>query len=687
MSTVQLNKVLSYEQMGEIINECANWYVGDKFMFHLFYNDFVIEYTTKRNERNEREIQKIDSDDDVPLKKEKISPLKINKFKTIAKIDKILFRMNQNASEYIKAKKSDLYYVLTRSGPIVLTIADYLKNDDECCKILKKYLHSTMKLYDDYYELNDTIVNFETLSVNLMPQLPWKKLNISKYTTKQWAVIGKVLFTIFNTICNQEQDKFGFFISYLNQICNLKRTKIIPFMVGNEGTGKTSFINLMKRMLPGLVFMGSIDTLEEKYNLYLQTSYLIVLNETPKLKGGDDDAEFAKLIGKMKDNCDGESTNVRAMHTNMSTANSVKMICNYIIASNYPLSKKEMRGRRWLMTLVNRIMDEKECLFYMKPIETIFGHDEFEIIFNFFKNITEITESMFKTIAKAINRDDYNVPSEKMIIDVNCFLQAYPVESSDEYKRLIRKQMVNPVQKYLLTSALNIPNEWKKCDTQREQYYITEKHMLQIINAISFKKDSDVKALKYLESGLRDEIERSAYGNISYTTKGSTPKYTIQICNIQKLHDTLVKFIGKIDNEDIETIEDAKRKLEISSIPVVKMDKLLSPKNSSDSDSDEEDTNTSLMNKLDDMEKKYKIAIDKIADLENVIKSQWAIISHECKTEIKEEIVNENIIEQKIEIVEPIISDRKKKVSEHKIVNTALKRFGGCKIISTQDDE
>jgi hypothetical protein len=124
----------------------------------------------------------------------------------------------------------------------------------------------------------------------------WLPFEIEKYK-KDYIKNEEALKFILNHIkilCNHENNIFEYFIKWIGQMLQYPATKtIIPVLISDEGAGKGTLIELMRKMLGNKRVFESSDPKRDvfgSFNNLMASAYFVVLNEV-----GQQDLEIGKF--------------------------------------------------------------------------------------------------------------------------------------------------------------------------------------------------------------------------------------------------------------------------------------------------------------------------------------------------------------------------------------------------------
>lgn len=162
----------------------------------------------------------------------------------------------------------------------------------------------------------------------VMPTYANRKLGEAKDAMAQ---LCPFIYRVIYHICGNSDPEFEWFINWLAFITQTrKKVETAWVFSGVPGTGKGIFFEKILRPIMGDKYTTKkrLDHLEEQFNAYLEQTLLLVYEEFRL----SDSKQDGKLLNKLKDEIGSNTTNIRAMRTDVvEKANYV----NYIFFSNH----------------------------------------------------------------------------------------------------------------------------------------------------------------------------------------------------------------------------------------------------------------------------------------------------------------------------------------------------------------
>ena len=140
-----------------------------------------------------------------------------------------------------------------------------------------------------------------------------------------------LIYRVLYHICGSSDPEFEWFINWLAYLLQTRKKLSTAWVFsGIPGTGKGIFFNRILRPLIGEKYATKkrLDHLEEQFNAYLQHTLFLVYEEFRL----SDSKQDGKLLNKLKDEIGGETSNIRAMRTDVLE---VANFTNYIFFSNH----------------------------------------------------------------------------------------------------------------------------------------------------------------------------------------------------------------------------------------------------------------------------------------------------------------------------------------------------------------
>lgn len=224
-----------------------------------------------------------------------------------------------------KIKNKGLYGTITKTGELLLSKKSKLEdiyehivyNDYNRFKVLTEYTFikkwikdPTIRLYEDMGIYPDE---------KLMPEnyynlwIPFEMENIKNYKHHQEGL--DFMLNHIKILCGNIETSYNYFIRWIGQLIKYPTIKtIMPTFISDEGSGKGSFVNLIRKMLGNnKVFETTTPSRDVwgNFNSAMMSAYFVVLNETEKkqvngnigqLKGLITD-QYLNINQKGKDTC------------------------------------------------------------------------------------------------------------------------------------------------------------------------------------------------------------------------------------------------------------------------------------------------------------------------------------------------------------------------------------------------
>ena len=114
---------------------------------------------------------------------------------------------------------------------------------------------------------------------------PLQKFNPTE--DKRFEKIERILTFISKCVCVGKQDKSKFMNTYIKKLLHNRRTKVIPFLYGSQGRGKSTFIKILKKLL-GMkrVQPLTMQNWADKFTSFVEGFQLLFTEENIDVNGG-----------------------------------------------------------------------------------------------------------------------------------------------------------------------------------------------------------------------------------------------------------------------------------------------------------------------------------------------------------------------------------------------------------------
>lgn len=297
-------------------------------------------------------------------------------------------------------------------------------------KNLRKWFEEEVEPFKMICDINKTMVDIENRTINTfpLPRFNAKNIKVDKENlfVKTWLSYAK------DTICGGDIELYDWTLDYVSFICQNKRTHMIPYLFGLEGTGKSLFIKSLVNLVGRKrARKATVKKFASEFTAFKQGSQLIYLEETVNQKSkGSAMMYYGEAITVIKDDCTEEYMVVRPMFCEGFDA---RNFSNIVMSSNYLLDAKDLKGRRFVIYNVvslkkigmdkkkwSKIQEAEEKLFtYLGNIIDANDEECFSQLFNYFYErkvtSTNLQFSMPKTSIKEDIQEDAECIAHKFI--------------------------------------------------------------------------------------------------------------------------------------------------------------------------------------------------------------------------------------------------------------------------------
>ena len=364
------------------------------------------------------------------------------------------------------------------------TIAYY--KDDKLIITREKYLNFTIKAIEkplytawlkstNFYSIiqdpkAEWEIDHEKLKINSFPQPRFKETELDEKI--DLSLSKKLIFDLWG---RKEKKDSILIINYLKWLLKSERTQYIPYLLGEEGHGKSTIMKMI-RALVGMKRYKPV-TLEQwskNFNSHLTDSFFLATDETPELNTPAQRSMVSQAIEKMKNN---STEKTALLELKGKDAIPYDIHVNIFFCSNFPLTQKDMEGRRFgIFPIANRdIMTPKDFATLNKIFE-----DETP------KN-TQYLQTLFNWIVKT---DFSKVPETEGYYNFKeCSeFQKYDLSYSNDYKKEIKENTVK-------LSYVLLPNYIRHAKTKKNgTFQIKKKDFFDKVFECAKKKGFTVNA-------------------------------------------------------------------------------------------------------------------------------------------------------------------------------------------------
>jgi len=212
----------------------------------------------------------------------------------------------------------------------------------------------------------------------------WLPFEIEKYK-KDYIKNEEALKFILNHIkilCNHENDIFEYFIKWIGQMLQYPATKtIIPVLISDEGAGKGTLIELMRKMLGNKRVFESSDPKRDvfgSFNNLMASAYFVVLNEV-----GQQDLEVGKFKQLITDGS-------LVINNKGISAIQTTSYHRFIITTNKeePIQTKKGDRRNLIIRSSDELCGKKE--YFTKMYELLDDINVIRTVYDYFKSLPNL---------------------------------------------------------------------------------------------------------------------------------------------------------------------------------------------------------------------------------------------------------------------------------------------------------
>jgi hypothetical protein len=460
---------------------------------------------------------------------------------------------NGKTCKYLKARiipSQKKGFFVIENGELVLKKSDFDKYEEKIkakSKILYKAIVSDIDdLYhvDVFPEMESTVIDTEERKINICRPFNFKynQIKVSKKTQDKY---DKVMDFLQNVICKGDDEQWKCFSYVLGCITQYKKSQVILFLPGLQGTGKTKTMELIRK----IVGDGAADcdeghfTGDIQFNKHMSGAAVCFIEE---LEGADYGAK-KKLMKGLKKLSTAELFVTREMHMD---SYKVKNIMNIIIASNY-INDIDVGDRR---------------------IFAIESDPKYQMNTEYFKNLDEC---MTEEVLQLIYNQFYRVDTSKVLLPPD------NTNKTDTRKSRAKPAIKFLIEKYLVESPTKTQMKLNMLYTEFQSWAKETKTFVTDYATWSF----DVR--QYLSPVINENgAQRKSGGSLVYDLSQEDLKATIitrsKIITQEDLDDMIEANGEKPDYEDVFNSECKIEKLEADNkqllARIAELEKLLEAK-------------------------------------------------------------------------------------------------------------
>lgn len=277
----------------------------------------------------------------------------------------------------------------------------------------------------------------------------WLPFEMEKYK-KDYIKNEEALKFILNHIkilCNHEDDIFEYFIKWIGQMLQYPATKtIIPVLISNEGAGKGTLIQLMRKMLGNKRVFESSDPKRDvfgSFNNLMASAYFVVLNEV-----GQQDLEVGKFKQLITDGS-------LVINNKGISAIDTTSYHRFIITTNKeePVSTKKGDRRNLVIRSSDELCGKKE--YFSKMYELLDDINVIRTVYDYLMSIPNLDKfGLIKLPTTEYQRDLQELsisPIEQCIINL---IQDNTIQNIDNIIKISSNELFSYFNAYLTSQKI-----------------------------------------------------------------------------------------------------------------------------------------------------------------------------------------------------------------------------------------
>jgi len=277
----------------------------------------------------------------------------------------------------------------------------------------------------------------------------WLPFEIEKYK-KDYIKNEEALKFILNHIkilCNHEDNIFEYFIKWIGQMLQYPATKtIIPVLISDEGAGKGTLIQLMRKMLGNKRVFESSDPKRDvfgSFNNLMASAYFVVLNEV-----GQQDLEVGKFKQLITDGS-------LVINNKGISAIDTTSYHRFIITTNKeePVSTKKGDRRNLIIRSSDELCGKKE--YFSKMYELLDDINVIRTVYDYFMNIPNLDKfGLISLPTTEYQRDLQELsisPIESCIINL---VQDNTIQNIDNIIKMTSNELFNYFNAYITSQKI-----------------------------------------------------------------------------------------------------------------------------------------------------------------------------------------------------------------------------------------
>ena len=321
-----------------------------------------------------------------------------------------------------------------------------------CPNLLKK---DTTRYEVDIYDDNFTVCK-TSRQINVARAFNFSFDDSMKIIEEEQAMLNELLEEyLLKVICNSNKDVYDFLLNLMSCYAHRKQSEIILIIVGEAGTGKSKFIELLQELYGSSCKMMSDQVMsgQDMFNSAMIGTSIGYIEET----NGKGEANYTDIQRTLKRLSTSKYISCRQMQTD---AYDVLNIMNFVVVTNFIKDIKHDRRNATIEPSTWR-MNDKE--FYAKITKIIKNKRVMQALFNM-----------------VYNRKGYNVWEQK-------------VPTTDVMRDFVEGSSIKPIHEFFIDEFLfktnvekdNLPHLWESFKN-----YLAQKQVKFTPNETIFKHEA-----------------------------------------------------------------------------------------------------------------------------------------------------------------------------------------------------
>lgn len=268
--------------------------------------------------------------------------------------------------------------------------------------------------------------------------------------TKQPKAIPRIINKVIAHALGGDQAIYDHFINWLATIVQTRdRTRTAWVLHGTEGTGKGVMVGkILRPLFGGHVALRRMEELNEKYNQFMQNSFLVFVDEVQTKALQNEQGVMAKLRNFITE----DTIPIRAMYSNDVV---VRNYSNWIFSSNMPdpvsIKKGDRRFNVGKYQSVKLLMTDAEIDGIEKELQAFYDYlvnypADFELAGQIIQSadrdtMISISESSVDTVGSALLEGSFNFFVEQLPTDTSHLRNALQANKVKDYEDVLRSMI------------------------------------------------------------------------------------------------------------------------------------------------------------------------------------------------------------------------------------------------------